>query len=299
MTPHLNIPASQKDHRSLAGRDLALEFKRENDLAHASALARAGRLGEAEALLKESQRVAGSSARLMDLLGRVLAQQGVIDEAEQCFRRALEYDPGNRDLKRKLAELPRLATRLWFVGRATAIAALAALATTVFVVILKFDRNLSNIRDQLRKESEQTGLLISGVKESVNRMELHQKSIEPVTEEVELMASSYAHDAGVIREKLVSLESRVMFSDEISERFTTLERAIERVLAQAEQSKQADSPDRRSPIGSPDISHVWPEYVMELSVVLGDLRTRTAAIERKLSAPPEPGLAPGAPGSRE
>jgi flagellar motor protein MotB len=73
----------------LASRELAL--------AQARVLARHGRYTEAEDLLAEARDDAEPSVALLDLLARVHAQQGHLDEADRCWAEVARLAPGNKD----------------------------------------------------------------------------------------------------------------------------------------------------------------------------------------------------------
>ncbi|MGH3375760.1 MAG: hypothetical protein ACRDP6_13565 [Actinoallomurus sp.] len=73
----------------LASRELAL--------AQARVLARHGRYAEAEDLLTEARDDAEPSVALLDLLARVHAQQGQLDEADRCWAEVARLAPDNKE----------------------------------------------------------------------------------------------------------------------------------------------------------------------------------------------------------
>ena len=73
----------------LASRELAL--------AQARILARHGRYAEAEELLTEARDDAEPSVALLDLLARVHAQQGQLDEADRCWAEVERLVPDNKE----------------------------------------------------------------------------------------------------------------------------------------------------------------------------------------------------------
>jgi len=84
----------------LASRELAL--------AQARVLARHGRYAEAEDLLTEARDDAEPSAPLLDLLARVHAQRGRLDEADRCWAEVERLAPDNKeaaDGRRRIADV--------------------------------------------------------------------------------------------------------------------------------------------------------------------------------------------------
>lgn len=64
-------------------------------LIHAGALARGGNLLEAESLLRTLSDSDISRIEVIDLLARIYAQQGKIDQAQALWLKALQRDPSN------------------------------------------------------------------------------------------------------------------------------------------------------------------------------------------------------------
>jgi len=64
-------------------------------LMHAGALARGGNLLEAENLLRTLSDSDISRIEVIDLLARIYAQQGKIDQAQALWLKALQQDPSN------------------------------------------------------------------------------------------------------------------------------------------------------------------------------------------------------------
>ncbi|TDD93521.1 hypothetical protein, partial [Actinomadura rubrisoli] len=71
---------------------------RELALAQARTLARRGRYAEAEAILSDVRRDIAPSVPLLDLLARVRAQQGRLDEADAAWAEAERLAPGTREI---------------------------------------------------------------------------------------------------------------------------------------------------------------------------------------------------------
>lgn len=81
---------------------------RELVLAQARALARHGRHAEAEDLLAEARDDTEPSVAFLDLLARVHAQQGHLDEADECWAEAERLAPGNKEAaggRRRIARI--------------------------------------------------------------------------------------------------------------------------------------------------------------------------------------------------
>jgi flagellar motor protein MotB len=81
---------------------------RELVLAQARALARHGRHAEAEDLLAEARDDTDPSVAFLDLLARVHAQQGHLDEADECWAEAERLAPGNKEAtggRRRIARI--------------------------------------------------------------------------------------------------------------------------------------------------------------------------------------------------
>ena len=87
-------------------------------LAHAATLARSGKLLEAERLLGTLSAADSSRIEVIDLLARVYAQQGKIDEAQALWLQALQRDPSSIRLLSALTlcayhKRPRLEHFVW------------------------------------------------------------------------------------------------------------------------------------------------------------------------------------------
>lgn len=89
----------------------------------ASDLARAGRYAEAEALLRDGGGSERLSLEVLDLLARIRAQQGRLDDAESCWTRALGDDPSNDSCLAGLERIRRMRKRPAWLPRSLTIAA--------------------------------------------------------------------------------------------------------------------------------------------------------------------------------
>ncbi|WP_242884327.1 OmpA/MotB family protein [Actinomadura litoris] len=112
----------------LAARELAL--------AQARTLARHGRYAEAEAILTDAGRDADPSVPLLDLLARVHAQQGRLDEADAAWDEAEHLAPGSPEIaecRRRVAKARarRSARPAWPYAAAVPVAALAVAVLVV------------------------------------------------------------------------------------------------------------------------------------------------------------------------
>lgn len=107
--PELEQPSSRKpkqvgDERGADGIS-SLAFNAQ--FGKAAGLARAGRYGEAEALLGSMDPDLGNPV-ILDLRARICAQQGQLNQAEVYWRRAIEQNPGHRDYAKGLARISAL-----------------------------------------------------------------------------------------------------------------------------------------------------------------------------------------------
>lgn len=80
-------------------------------LEHAANLARAGRYSEAEGLLDKLKADDTSSPLVLDLLARIRAQQGRLQEAESLWNKALRLDPANEPYQKALKRVTQLQKR--------------------------------------------------------------------------------------------------------------------------------------------------------------------------------------------
>jgi len=122
---------------------------REITLAQARTLARHGRYLEAERLLRDLVDGGGPEAIALDLLARVYAQQGRLEEADRCWAEAERLAPGSPEIaagRRRIAALRGSGPRRTAAGPpARAVASLVALLVAVLIVAL-----LADIRDEVR-----------------------------------------------------------------------------------------------------------------------------------------------------
>ena len=96
--------ATWKDDFALFGRAVAVTER--NDVAHrflGTALAEAGRNGEALEQFRLSIAANPMNADAHNQVGRILQQQGRLTEAIEDYRRAVEIDPGHQPARRNLA----------------------------------------------------------------------------------------------------------------------------------------------------------------------------------------------------
>jgi tetratricopeptide (TPR) repeat protein len=74
----------------------------------ASDLALKGRYGEAEGLLNPLTHTSEPSTEALDLLAKIYAQQGMILEARNAWKIALQFDPNNQDYVKAIAKCERV-----------------------------------------------------------------------------------------------------------------------------------------------------------------------------------------------
>lgn len=109
-------------------------------------LARGSRFMEAEQLLEEIRREVGETPRPLDLLARILAQQGRLGEAEALWRQAERLAPGNEAYKAALQRIAGLQRRpVWLVS---ALPFLAGLLVVIGLVVagLAVKRYMNDLR---------------------------------------------------------------------------------------------------------------------------------------------------------
>jgi type VI secretion system protein ImpK len=107
---------------------------RQAALASAAQVARAGRLDDAAELLAGLPTEVGAAPAVRDLLARIRAQQGRLLDAADCWKRALEMDPGNEASREGLRRIERMQSRPLWVGMVLPVAAAAAAALIVWLV---------------------------------------------------------------------------------------------------------------------------------------------------------------------
>jgi type VI secretion system protein ImpK len=96
------------------------QLVRQNQLAAAARLARAGRYDDAEAILKELRESFGATGPVLDLLARVMAQQGRLGEAEFLWTQAQQKDPDNEAYRaglRRIAQFQKQGSAAGGVDR--------------------------------------------------------------------------------------------------------------------------------------------------------------------------------------
>ncbi|WP_131738736.1 OmpA family protein [Actinomadura roseirufa] len=126
----------------MAGQSAPSLATRELALAQARTLARHGRYAEAEAILTDARRDAVPAVPLLDLLARVHAQQGRLDEADAAWAEAERLAPGGGEIaecRRRVARARARRTTRPAWPYAVALLA-AALAAALVVVLLVPDR---------------------------------------------------------------------------------------------------------------------------------------------------------------
>jgi type VI secretion system protein ImpK len=97
-------------------------------IAKATSLAREGRYAEAENLLDPES----SNPVVLDLLARIKAQEGRLNEAEDLWRKALELDPGNDACRAVLKRISSLSLNAWALyGPSIAMGLLIAVAILI------------------------------------------------------------------------------------------------------------------------------------------------------------------------
>ena len=112
----------------------------------AAALARAGRLVEAEALLAPLAGADTTNPAVLDLLAKAKAQQGKLEEARILWQRALALDPVNDKFRLALRRCGARGSRPGILGIPWAVAAIAL----VLLVAAMAVRDMNQLKDQLR-----------------------------------------------------------------------------------------------------------------------------------------------------
>jgi tetratricopeptide (TPR) repeat protein len=147
-------------------------------LARAAELARAGRYGQAEALLLEVTQGPNVTPSSLDLLARIHAQQGRLLEAQSSWRRAAQLDPSNDAYHAGLRRIARIQRRPIWLGTLSPV--LVGLALLVFVAFAgvslqrsfndlsnKFDSQSNALGTELARQATAIAALTSEVRDAV------------------------------------------------------------------------------------------------------------------------------------
>ena len=139
-TPHADVSAADTRSKSMIEGGSSLPLLESVTLALAASLARKRRFKEAEDLLLPLIVESESQDDALDLLAKVYAQQGKIEEAQHLWQQALRNDPGNRhfqealeDCKESLSRGPALI--LWQNARRVIIICDIVFAVSLLIVL--------------------------------------------------------------------------------------------------------------------------------------------------------------------
>jgi flagellar motor protein MotB len=109
-------------------------------LTEAATMARAGHLLEAEALLTRLPTDEQSTPTAVDLLARIRAQQGKLDDAEALWSTLSQADPANKAYTRVLGRIARMRGRPRWLNRPFATGAIGVLLVCFFAATLLIGR---------------------------------------------------------------------------------------------------------------------------------------------------------------
>ena len=139
-TPQKDISAAATSSKNMREGGSSLPLLESVTLALAASSARKGRFKEAENLLLPLIVQSKSQDDALDLLAKVYAQQGKIEEAQHLWQQALRNDPGNRhvhealeDCKESLSRGPALI--LWQNARRVIIICDIVFAVSLLIVL--------------------------------------------------------------------------------------------------------------------------------------------------------------------
>jgi tetratricopeptide (TPR) repeat protein len=109
--PQKNVSTSDTRPKDMRENDCSLPLLQSVTLAWATSLARKGRFKEAEDILSPLVIESEPQNNVLDLLAKVYAQQGKIEEARHLWRQALRKDPDNRHLQEALDDCKESLSR--------------------------------------------------------------------------------------------------------------------------------------------------------------------------------------------
>jgi len=109
--PAMDISADDIRTKTLREGSNSLSLLESVTIALAASLARKGRFKEAEDLLSPLIADSESQSDTLDLLAKVYAQQGKIEEAQHLWQQALKHDPDNRLFQEALQDCKEILSR--------------------------------------------------------------------------------------------------------------------------------------------------------------------------------------------
>jgi len=110
-TPQKDVSAADARPKNMREDGSSLPLLESVTLALAASSARKGRFKEAEELLLPLIVESESQNNALDLLAKVYAQQGKIEEAQHLWQQALEHDPDNRLFQEALQDCKEILSR--------------------------------------------------------------------------------------------------------------------------------------------------------------------------------------------
>jgi len=110
-TPQKDISAADTRSKNIREGGSSLPLLESVTLALAASSARKGRFKEAEDLLSPLIMESESQNDALDLLAKVYAQQGKIEEAQHLWQQALKHDPDNRLFQESLQDCKEILSR--------------------------------------------------------------------------------------------------------------------------------------------------------------------------------------------
>jgi tetratricopeptide (TPR) repeat protein len=139
-TPQKDVSAADNGSENMREGGSSLPLLESVTLALAASSARKGRFKEAEDLLSPLIVESESQDDALDLLAKVYAQQGKIEEAQHLWQQALKNDPGNRLFQEALQDCKEILSRgpaliLWQNARRVIIICDIVFAVSLLIVL--------------------------------------------------------------------------------------------------------------------------------------------------------------------
>ncbi len=139
-TPQADVSAAETRSKKMSEGGSSLPLLESVTLALAASLARKGRFKEAEDMLLPLIADSESQDDALDLLAKVCAQQGKIEEAQHLWQQALRNDPGNRHVQEALEDCKESLSRgptliLWQNARRLIIISNIVFAVSVLIAL--------------------------------------------------------------------------------------------------------------------------------------------------------------------
>ena len=132
--PGIDVSVADIRTKTLSEQGSSLPLLEAMTLALASSSARKGRFKEAEELLSPLAMESESPNNALDLLAKVYAQQGKIEEAQHLWQQALRNDPDNRLFQEALQDCKQILSRGSALITWQSIRRLVIICSIVFIV---------------------------------------------------------------------------------------------------------------------------------------------------------------------